>query len=135
MWKCDIVQGADLDMDEVATVYRASTLARRRPVADTARFADMVRHANLIVVARVDERMVGISRSLTDFAYVTYLSDIAVDARFQRRGIGRDLITRTREAAPRAKIVLLSAPAAVDYYPHLGFRRHESAWVMEALVD
>jgi predicted N-acetyltransferase YhbS len=133
MWKIEIVQGADLDVDEVAALYRASTLAERRPVDDTDRFRDMVRNANLVVVARIDGRLVGIARSVTDGAYVTYLSDIAVDVEFQRRGIGRDLIAATREAAPRAKLVLLSAPAAVDYYPHLGFERHDSAWVLGPL--
>jgi GNAT superfamily N-acetyltransferase len=134
MWKCDIVRGDDLDMAEVIALYRASTLAERRPVEDTTRFTDMVRNANLIVVARIDERLVGIARSITDGAYVTYLSDIAVDLEFQRRGIGRDLIAKTREATPRAKLVLLSAPASVDYYPHVGFHQHNSAWVMDPLA-
>jgi ribosomal protein S18 acetylase RimI-like enzyme len=133
MWKCEIVQGADLDVAEVAALYHASTLAQRRPVGETERFTDMVRNANLIVVARIDDRLIGIARSITDGAYVTYLSDIAVDVEFQRRGVGRDLIEKTREAAPRAKIVLLSAPAAVGYYPHIGFHQHNSAWVMDAL--
>jgi predicted N-acetyltransferase YhbS len=134
MWTCEIVGGADLDVDEVAALYRASTLAERRPVADTARFHDMVRNANLIVVARINDRLVGIARSITDGAYATYLSDLAVDVEFQHRGIGRDLIAKTREAAPRAKLVLLSAPTAADYYPHVGFRQHNSAWVMDALT-
>jgi ribosomal protein S18 acetylase RimI-like enzyme len=133
MWECEIVAGSDLDVDEVAALYRASTLAERRPVHDGARFADMVRNANLVVVARVGMRLVGIARSITDGAYATYLSDIAVDVEFQHRGIGRALIAKTREAAPRAKIVLLSAPAASDYYPHIGFVQHNSAWVMDAL--
>ncbi|MGH3861643.1 GNAT family N-acetyltransferase [Actinokineospora sp.] len=134
MWKCEIVDGSALDVAEVSALYRASTLAERRPVDDAARFADMVRNANLVVVARIDDRMVGISRSVTDGAYVTYLSDIAVDVEFQRQGIGRDLIEATRQAHPRAKIVLLSAPAAVDYYPHIGFTKHNSAWVLDALT-
>ncbi len=133
MWKCEPVVGAGLDVAEVAALYRASTLAERRPVDDAERFARMLAGANLVIAARVDGRLIGIARSITDGAYVTYLSDIAVDAAFQRRGVGRDLIRATREAAPRAKLVLLSAPAAVDYYPHIGFTRHESAWTRDAL--
>ncbi|MFI1913351.1 GNAT family N-acetyltransferase [Nocardia sp. NPDC020380] len=133
MWKCESVVGAALDVDEVAALYRASTLADRRPVDDRDRFARMLAGANLFITARIDDRLIGIARSLTDGAYVTYLSDIAVDVEFQRRGVGRDLIKATREAAPRAKIVLLSAPAATDYYPHIGFTRHESAWTLDAL--
>ncbi|MCD9194731.1 GNAT family N-acetyltransferase [Streptomyces albireticuli] len=132
MWKCEVIDAADLDVAEVAELYRASGLAERRPVEDTPRFTAMVAGANLVVVARIDGRMVGIARCLTDGAYVTYLSDIAVDRAHQRRGIGVDLIERVRQAAPRAKIVLLSAPAATEYYPHIGFTRHGSAWVMDA---
>ncbi|MFI5662038.1 GNAT family N-acetyltransferase [Streptomyces sp. NPDC051684] len=122
--------GRDLDLDEVLKVYRESGLGERRPVEDTRRMADMVRHANLVVTCRVDGELVGIARSVSDFAYVTYLSDIAVDRAHQRCGIGRELIDATRKEAPQAKIVLLSAPAAAEYYPHIGFTRHDSAWVL-----
>ncbi|MFJ9644139.1 GNAT family N-acetyltransferase [Streptomyces sp. NPDC004244] len=133
MWKCEPVVGASLDVTEVIALYRASTLGERRPVEDVERFTRMLAGANLVITARVDGRLVGIARSVTDGSYVTYLSDIAVDVEFQRQGVGRDLIRATREAAPQAKLVLLSAPAAVDYYPHVGFTRHESAWTLDAL--
>jgi predicted N-acetyltransferase YhbS len=131
MLSYDIVPGDKLDVAEVAALYRASTLAERRPVDDTDRFAAMVGNANLVVVARWHDRLVGISRAITDWSYVTYLSDLAVDVEFQRQGIGKELIRRTRDAAPRAKVVLLSAPAATEYYPHVGFTRHDSAWVLQ----
>ncbi|MEU9160877.1 GNAT family N-acetyltransferase [Streptomyces sp. NPDC048424] len=131
MWTCERVVGAELDVEEVIGLYRASTLAERRPVADVERFARMLAGANLVVVARADDgALIGIARSLTDGVYSTYLSDLAVDVAHQGKGVGRDLIRVTQEAAPRAKVVLLSAPAAVDYYPHIGFTRHESAWTL-----
>jgi predicted N-acetyltransferase YhbS len=93
----------------------------------------MMRHANLVVTAWDGGVPVGISRSLTDFSYVCYLADLAVRVSHQKSGIGRELIERTRaELGPRAMIVLLSAPAAVEYYPKLGFTRHGSAWVLKA---
>ncbi|MFZ3560696.1 MULTISPECIES: GNAT family N-acetyltransferase [unclassified Streptomyces] len=122
--------GRDLDLDEVLRVYRESGLGERRPVEDTRRMAEMVRHANLVVTCRIDGELVGIARSVSDLAYVTYLSDIAVVRAHQRSGIGRELIDATRKEAPQAKIVLLSAPAATEYYPHIGFTRHHSAWVL-----
>lgn len=122
--------GSDLDVDEVLRVYRASGLGERRPIADTDRMAAMVRNANLVLTCRIDGELVGIARSISDFCYVTYLSDIAVSRAHQRSGIGRALIDATRKEAPQAKIVLLSAPAATDYYPHIGFSQHNSAWVL-----
>lgn len=129
-WNIDRERACDLDLDEVLEVYRSSGLGERRPVTDTDRFAAMVSNANLIVTCRIDGAMVGIARSISDFSYVTYLSDIAVSRAHQRSGIGRALIEATQKEAPQAKIVLLSAPAATGYYPHIGFSRHDSAWVL-----
>ena len=130
IWNIERADGADLDIEEVLEVYRSSGLGERRPIADTHRFNAMVRNANLILVCRIEGEMVGIVRSISDFSYATYLSDIAVSRKYQRSGIGRALIDATRKEAPQAKIVLLSAPAAADYYPHIGFSRHDSAWVL-----
>ena len=129
-WKTERVDGAGLDLDEVLEVYRESGLGERRPIGDRERFEAMVRGANLVVVCRVDGRLIGIARSVSDFSYATYLADIAVTREYQRSGIGRALIDATRQEAPLAKIVLLSAPAAAEYYPHIGFTRHGSAWVL-----
>jgi len=114
---------------EFADLLRRSTLAERRPVDDAAALAAMLEHANLVVSAWQEGRLVGVARSLTDFAYCCYLSDLAVDASLQRAGIGRALIAATQAAlGPRAKLILLAAPAAMDYYPRLGFDAHPSAW-------
>jgi GNAT superfamily N-acetyltransferase len=129
-WHIARADGSELDIREVLAIYRSSGLGERRPVADAERMAAMVRNANLIVTCRVAGEMVGIARSISDFSYVTYLSDIAVTRPFQRSGIGRALIDATRKEAPQAKIVLLSAPAAAGSSPHIGFSRHDSAWVM-----
>lgn len=129
------VAGADLDLDEVLAVYRASGLGLRRPIDDRPRFARMLANANLVVTARVDGELIGIARSMSDFAYTTYLSDIAVVERHQYGGVGRALIAATQRAAPSAKIVLLSAPAATGYYPRIGFRAHDSAWVLDPTAN
>jgi ribosomal protein S18 acetylase RimI-like enzyme len=129
-WQIERVDGADMDIQEVLDVYRSSGLGDRRPIDDKERFEAMVRNANLIMACRIDDRLVGIARSVSDFSYATYLSDIAVSRDQQRSGIGRALIDATRQEAPAAKIVLLAAPASADYYPHIGFTRHGSAWVL-----
>jgi predicted N-acetyltransferase YhbS len=123
--------GNQLDLDQVIELYRDSTLGERRPVDDREVMEGMLRNANLVVTAWAGDLMVGISRSLSDFAYVTYLSDLAVRLSYQRLGIGKELIRITkRESGPKAYIVLLAAPKAVDYYPHIGFTRHDSAWLL-----
>ena len=124
--------GNDLDLDTVIDVYVDSTLGARRPVGDRERMAAMLDNANLVVSAWDDGQMVGIARSLSDFAYVTYVSDLAVRASRQRSGIGRALLARTQTEGGTARLVLLSAPAAVGYYPRIGFAKYDSAWTLDA---
>lgn len=122
---------AGASLAEVLDLYADSTLGERRPLSDPVRMQAMWANANLIVTAWDGAQLVGLARSLTDGVYCTYMSDLAVRLSWQRRGIGRELIRLTREAAPQATLILLAAPKAVDYYPRLGFTRHESAWVLK----
>ena len=125
----------DLTPDEFIDLLVRSTLADRRPVHTPDLIGDMLRHASLILTARVGGQLVGVSRALTDFAYCTYLSDLAVDEAFQRQGIGRALIRRTHEAAGlHTMLILLAAPAAREYYPHIGMMRHDSCWTLPRRV-
>jgi predicted N-acetyltransferase YhbS len=121
--------GSNLAVDSMIELYNSCSLGARRPTGDRERMAVMLANANLVITAWDDDLLVGISRSLTDFAYATYLSDLAVRDSYQKRGIGRELIRRTQEAGgPETRVILLSAPAAVDYYPRVGFTHHPSAW-------
>jgi predicted N-acetyltransferase YhbS len=125
--------GNELDVESVIELYNSSGLGERRPVDDPAIFADMLRHGNLTVTAWDGDLLVGISRTLTDFSYVGYLSDLAVRRSHQKQNIGIELIQKTREKmGPRSMLVLLSAPQAVEYYPRIGFTQHPSAWVLKA---
>jgi len=124
--------GNNLDLEAVIELYRASTLGERRPVDDRERMELMLRNANLVVTAWDGELLAGIARSVTDFSYATYLSDLAVRVSHQRRGIGRELIRRTQTASGQATVILLSAPKAVEYYPRIGMKPHPSAWTLNA---
>ena len=121
-----------LTADEFIDVLRRSTLAERRPVEHPDVIARMLEHADLIVTARNSVgKLVGVSRALTDYGYATYLCDLAVDEAYQRRGIGRELIRRTHEGAGlETALILLAAPKARDYYPHIGMDRHDSCWII-----
>jgi predicted N-acetyltransferase YhbS len=124
--------GNDLNLDAVIELYRASTLGERRPVDDRERMNLMLQNANLIVTAWDGDLLVGLARSVSDFSYATYLSDLAVRLSHQRQGIGRELIRRTQELGGEATVILLSAPKAAEYYPHIGMKPHPSAWTLRA---
>ncbi len=120
-------------VEEFTDVLRRSTLAERRPMHDADCLAQMVAHTSLWATCRLEGQLIGVARSLTDFVYSCYLADLAVDQAHARQGIGQRLIEETKlRLGPHAKIILIAAPKAVDYYPHLGFEQHPSAWTMEA---
>jgi predicted N-acetyltransferase YhbS len=116
---------------EFVDVLVRSTLAERRPVDNLPVIEAMLRHADILCTAWDGEKLVGVARSVTDFEFCCYLSDLAVDVDYQHQGIGTELIARTQASlGPDAKIILLAAPKAVEYYPKLGFTQHPSAWLL-----
>ena len=110
-------------------LLQKTSLGARRPLAEAERIDAMLQNADLLISAWDDDRLVGIARAVTDYAYCCYLSDLAVDEAWQRRGIGQGLLATLKQALhPQCKIILLAAPQATDYYPHIGFTQHPSAW-------
>jgi len=123
--------GRMISAEEFIDILRRSTLGLRRPVNDYETIKGMVKNTNLLVTAWSNDQLVGVSRSMTDFHYACYLSDLAVDQSHQRKGIGRNLIRLTSEQlGPNCKLLLVSAPDANDYYPKLGFEKSERTWVL-----
>lgn len=118
-----------LDAAEVARVFDASGIDR--PISDLPRITRMFTHAHLVVSARDGDRLVGVARTLTDYAYCCYLSDLAVDAAYQNQGIGHELIRRVQNAiGENVTLILLSAPSAMAYYPKVGFSLARNAYII-----
>ncbi len=123
---------ANISVEQAISLYKKSTLGERRPVDRPDIFANMLKHADLCITAWQGERLIGIARTLTDFSYVAYLADLAVDVEFQKQGIGTRLIEETKEQlGPECMLVLLAAPKANDYYPKLGFEHNPRAWMLK----
>ena len=124
-------QTTPLAPDTFIDLLRRSTLAERRPVDDAETIAGMIANADLTVTAWDGDLLVGVARSVTDFNYCCYLSDLAVDVAYQRQGIGIELIAQTQaQLGPRCNLILLAAPAAADYYSHIGFVHHPRCWIL-----
>ena len=124
-------QEKNLDWQEFRATLIASTLGERRPIDDLERIKLMIENTNLIVTARYKGKLVGVARSVTDWIFCTYLSDLFVDENYQKQGIGKELIRHTKLVTPQAKLILLSAPAAVDYYPKIGMTHHAKAFMLD----
>lgn len=124
--------GNELNVEQVIELYEKSTLGERRPTNSPEIFAEMISQADIIVTAWDGDLLVGISRTLTDFAYVAYLADLAVHVDYQRNGIGKELIRRTRgQLKESCFITLLAAPLADAYYEKAGFERNPRAWMLK----
>jgi GNAT superfamily N-acetyltransferase len=124
---------ASLTVEQVIALFNKSTLGERRPVDRPDIFQGMIDNADIMISAWDGETLVGLARSLSDFVYVTYLADLAVDEAYQHRGIGKQLIEETQQRTkPECMMVLLAAPKANDYYPKLGFVHNPRAWMIKS---
>jgi predicted N-acetyltransferase YhbS len=114
---------------EVIAVFDSSGI--KRPTSEPERIAKMIAHGNLNICARHEGKLVGYARSLTDFAFCCYLSDLAVAKEYQRLGIGKELIRRTHQAIGKdSMLLLLAAQTAEGYYPHVGFEAVPNGWII-----
>ena len=103
-----------------------------RPTNDKERIQKMFDNSNLVVTAWDDDLLVGVARSITDWVWSCYLSDLAVRDDYQKDGVGRNLINLTKEkVGDQSMLLLLSVPTAMEYYPKLGFKKQESSFIIE----
>jgi len=114
-----------ISADQFIDVLTRSTLSRR-PVHDKQRIEMMIAHANILITAWSDDLLIGVSRAWSDFSFVCYLSDLAVDVAHQKKGIGKELIKQTHAISGKESttLILLAAPAAIEYYPKVGMEQY-----------
>ena len=117
--------------EQFIDVLRRSTLGERRPIDDYECMEGMVNNSNVLVTAWDGEKLVGVARSMTDFHYACYLSDLAVDRDYQRQGIGKQLqILTQQQLGKHCKLILIAAPAANGYYQQLGYTHMPRCWAL-----
>lgn len=118
------------EISAIIEVYESSGL--NRPTADSERIAKMYANSNLVITAWVDNRLIAISRAMTDFCFACYLSDLAVRKEYQKEGIGKELIALTKkEIGNKTALMLLSVPTAMEYYPKIGFEEIKNGFIIK----
>ena len=121
-----------ISTEQFISILNNSSLGERRPVDDHDCIKGMIDNSNLIITAWVNDNLVGIARSMTDFHYACYLSDLAVDSGYHKKGIGKKLQIITQEQLDaKCKLILVSAPSANTYYGHIGFTNNDRCWILE----
>jgi len=127
----EIIYQQDLipETDAIINLYESAGL--NRPIDDLARITEMYANSNLVITAWHNKKLVGVARSLTDFCYCCYLSDLAVHDDYKQQGIGKRLIAATRERlGSSVTLILLSAPGAMGYYPKMGFEAINNGFII-----
>ena len=123
---------ASVSAAEFIDLLMRSGLGRHRPIQDRSRIERMLSNSNLIVSARLAGSLIGVVRGITDVAWCCYLSDVAVDAAFQGRGIGRRLMEQVRrEAGAESMCLLLAYPDAAKFYQGIGMKRFADAFLFD----
>ena len=121
-----------INVEQFIALLNESTLGERRPVDNRECMQGMIDNANLTITAWDGDKLVGVARSITDFYYACYLSDLAVSEHYQHQGIGVELQRMTqRELGPECKLILIAAPAANDYYGKIGYTHNDRCWLVE----
>ncbi|MDO9184985.1 MAG: GNAT family N-acetyltransferase [Bacteroidota bacterium] len=116
--------------EAVIEVFKSSGI--NRPVDDVKRMQTMLDNSNLVVTAWKGMELIGISRSVTDYSYCCYLSDLAVKKEYQKFGIGKTLIDITQQAiGEQTMLLLLSTTSAMEYYPKVGFEKVENGYIIK----
>lgn len=114
---------------QIISLYESSGI--RRPTQDAPRIKKMYDNSNLVVTAWDGDLLVGVSRCMTDFCYACYLSDLAIRDEYKQQGIGKTLVAKTKEAVGlQTTIILVAAPAALNYYAKIGMKRIDYAYLL-----
>lgn len=125
IYKFDVIPTAQ----QVIELYNDAGLPR--PTHDPKRIKAMFENSDLIITAWDEDKLVGVSRTITDWVWCSYLADLAVSPMYKRSGIGRKLIALTREKIGEQSItLLLSVPTATEYYPKVGFVKEDRAFII-----
>jgi len=124
-----------ISVQDLIDILKKSTLGLRRPLADLEAMESTLVHANYYVGAYENGQLIGLARAMTDFVYTTYLADLAVDEKYQHQGIGKELIKILKINIPKAKLILLAAPAAEAYYPKIGMQNHPHCYFIDEIEE
>lgn len=112
-------------------LLNSSTLGLRRPIKQFDRIQKMINNSNILCTAWDNNLLIGVARGSSDFAFDCYISDLAVRQEYQHQGVGKNLIREVKKIiGDDVLLLLLSAPAALEYYPKIGLQKIDNAFII-----
>ncbi|WP_026954624.1 GNAT family N-acetyltransferase [Algoriphagus vanfongensis] len=121
----------EISLEEYISILESSTLSKRRPMENHSQLRRMISGSNLIITARSEGKLVGLLRALSDFSFRCFIADLAVDASYQKQGIGKTLLQEARNSAEDARLFLFAAETAIPFYHKLGFYPHNHCFQLK----
>lgn len=115
---------ADVDLNELADLYRAAPLGDKQPES----LATVLSNTRYLCFVYAGDRLIGAGRALADGVDCAYIAAVAVHPDYQGRGVGAQIVRRLAERARgHKKIILYAKPGTEGFYGRLGFRRMNTA--------
>ena len=90
----------------------------------------MFRNSNVVRSAWDGDRLVGLLRAWTDFAFDGFVSDLAIHPAWQGKGVGKRLLDCLSEFGDGIQWTLHASPLAGEYYPKVGWTAPTAPWIL-----
>jgi len=114
------IQNKRISSSEYIDFLKRSDLGSQYPKEDfEKRITTLVDNVPISLIVYHDERIVGVCFGLTDFAYWLFISDLGVDRKYSRIGIGKTLLEQAQILAGGTDNIIMFTMAnenAVDFY-------------------
>ena len=133
-----IIQQERLTPEEYISFLTRTDLGSQYPLERfEERIAKLVKNASISLTARSDAgELIGICFGITDFAYWLFITDLGIDRRYVRQGIGKQLMQRALDLAGGEKDIIMYTCAnenAVGFYEKLGMKRPDDVFMLNRI--
>ncbi len=114
----------ELSTDEVVKLYDATIFRFNAEQVERTN-----KNSNLIVTAREKQVLIGIATCGCNFVTDCYLYTLAVDPKFQRKGVGSRMIEEIRKHAGNTAIIAVTNSQAKEFYNKCGLKPYKYALI------
>ncbi|AQR94063.1 MULTISPECIES: GNAT family N-acetyltransferase [Clostridium] len=77
-----------------------------------------------------DEELIGFGRAISDGICQAAIYNIALDERYQGKGLGKKIIDELIEQVKQCNIILYTHPKTIEFYEKLGFSKMKTGMAM-----
>ncbi len=126
-FRFEVKTSSELDAQDILKLFEQAGISKPNWSID--RMQRALKGSSVIVTAWNENELIGFGNAITDFAWIAYLSQLAVNPQFQGMGVGRKLLDLMRsELGEEVTLVVHSAEKASDFYQRAGFEPYSNVF-------